>query len=137
MANLQHPDDKWRVYPDLMVPAVDYIRAMRVRTLMIREFGEFLAPFDAIATPTQPTVACPVDVKFSTWGKGFESTQVSAATNLTGVPAITVPNGFGADHLPTGLQLVAAAHREPVLVQIASQYQQKTGWHREVPPEFP
>jgi aspartyl-tRNA(Asn)/glutamyl-tRNA(Gln) amidotransferase subunit A len=136
VANLQHPDDKWRVYPDLMVPAVDYIRAMRVRTLMVREFGDFLAPFDAVVTPTQPTVACPIDVKFSTWGKGFESTQISAASNLTGVPAITVPNGFGADHLPTGLQLVAAAHREAMLISVASLYQERTGWHREMPPEF-
>ncbi len=137
LAQLTHPDDRWRVYPDLMIPAVDYIRAMRVRTLMIRELGEFLKPFDAVATPTHATVACPVDVKFSNWGKGFESTQISAASNLTGVPAITIPNGFGADHLPTGLQLVAAAHRESTLVAIASACQQKTTWHRESPPEFP
>jgi aspartyl-tRNA(Asn)/glutamyl-tRNA(Gln) amidotransferase subunit A len=136
VADLQHPDDRWRVYPDLMVPAVDYIRAMRVRTLMMRQLGDFLAPFDAVATPTHATVACPVDVKFSVWGKGFETTQISAATNLTGVPAITAPNGFGADHLPTGLQLVAAAHREPTLIEIASRYQQRTDWHRERPPEF-
>lgn len=136
VAELTHPDDKWRVYPDLMIPAVDYIRAMRVRTLMIREFGDFLKPFDAIATPTQPTVACPVDVRFSSWGKGFESTQISAASNLTGAPAITVPNGFGAGHLPTGLQLVAPAHREQSLISLAHAYQQKTAWHRETPPEF-
>ncbi len=136
VAELTHSDDKWRVYPDLMIPAVDYIRAMRVRTLMIREFGDFLKPFDAIATPTQPTVACPVDVRFSAWGKGFESTQISAASNLTGAPAITVPNGFGADHLPTGLQLVAPSHREQSLISLAHAYQQKTAWHRETPPEF-
>ncbi len=84
VADLSHPDDRWRVYPDLMIPAVDYLRALRVRTVMIRAMAEFMAPFDAVATPTQPTVSCPVDVKFGVWGKGFESTQISAASNLTG-----------------------------------------------------
>jgi len=137
VASLTHPDDQWRVYPDLMIPAVDYIRAMRVRTVMVRQLGQFLQRFDAVATPTLPTFSCPVDVRFSVWGKGFESTQISAASNLTGAPAITIPNGFGADHLPTGLQFVAAAHCEQSLVSLADAVQERTRWHRETPPEFP
>jgi aspartyl-tRNA(Asn)/glutamyl-tRNA(Gln) amidotransferase subunit A len=136
LAGLTAPDDKWRVYPDLMIPAVDYLRAMRVRSIIIREFGKLVEQFDAIATPTLPTVACPVDVRFSTWGKGFESTQISAASNLAGIPAITVINGFGADNLPTGLQLVGPAHSEYRLAAIAEAYQKQTTWHRQTPPGF-
>jgi aspartyl-tRNA(Asn)/glutamyl-tRNA(Gln) amidotransferase subunit A len=136
VAELAHPEDKWRIYPDLLIPAVDYIRAMRVRTVVMRQFGEFLKPFDAVVTPTLATVACPIDVTFSTWGRGFESTQISAASNLAGVPAITVPNGFGADHLPTGLQLVAAADGDHALTALAAEYQSRTTWHKQKPPQF-
>jgi aspartyl-tRNA(Asn)/glutamyl-tRNA(Gln) amidotransferase subunit A len=55
--------------------------------------------------------------------------------NLLGVPACSVPAGFTADGLPVGLQLVAAPHREDVLLRLAHAYQQVTDWHQRRPAE--
>ena len=76
---------------------------------MMRSMDEFAKQFSAIATPTLATVAGPIDRSFGEWSKGFETSQIGAASNLAGIPAITIPIGFGADHLPTGLQLIGRA----------------------------
>lgn len=136
IAELAAPEDRWRVYPDLMVSAVDYIRALRVRTLIMRSIDEFAKQYSAIATPTLATVAGPIDRPFGEWSKGFETSQIGAASNLAGIPAITIPIGFGADHLPTGLQLVGRAFEERAIVAIAEEYQRRTKWHEESPMEF-
>jgi aspartyl-tRNA(Asn)/glutamyl-tRNA(Gln) amidotransferase subunit A len=136
IAELAAPEDRWRVYPDLMVSAVDYLRALRVRTLIMREMDEFAKRYAAIVTPTLATVAGPVDLPFGEWSKGFETSQIGAASNLAGIPAVTIPDGFGAEHLPTGLQLVGRAFEERAIVAIAEEYQRRTKWHLESPPEF-
>src|SRR5579871_5470941 len=54
--------------------------------------------------------------------------------NHFGTHAMTVPCGFSKDGLPIGLQIAAAANREPVILQLAYAYQQSTDWHRRTPP---
>lgn len=54
----------------------------------------------------------------------------------TGFPAITVPMGFTADNLPTGLQIVGKLFEEPVIIKFAYAYEQATH-HRQPPSEFP
>ena len=58
----------------------------------------------------------------------------TAAFNHFGTPALTLPCGFSKDGLPIGLQIVAAAYREPVVLQVAYAYQQSTDWHKRTPP---
>lgn len=136
IAEMAAPEDRWRIYPDLMIPAVDYLRAMRLRTVVQRELDAVLQRLTAIVTPTLSTVAGPNDVPFSEWAQGFESTRISGASNLAGAPAISVPNGFGEDQLPTGLQFVGRVFEEAGLTAAASEYQRRTDWHRKSPPEF-
>jgi aspartyl-tRNA(Asn)/glutamyl-tRNA(Gln) amidotransferase subunit A len=78
-------------------------------------------------------VAGPVDVRFGEWSRGFSSTQIGGAANVAGIPGITVPNGSGADGLPTGLQLTGRAFDENVIIGIAQEYQRRTDWHRRHP----
>ena len=54
--------------------------------------------------------------------------------NLAGQPAISVPNGFGPNNLPTGIQFTGRAWSEARLLTIAHAYQQATDWHRRRPP---
>ena len=54
--------------------------------------------------------------------------------NLTGLPAISVPCGFGSDGLPIGLQIAAAAFAEPMALRIARAYESATQWHLRHPP---
>ena len=57
-----------------------------------------------------------------------------APFNTTGQPAISLPLHWSADGLPIGVQLVAAAGREDLLLQVASQLEQAAPWADRVPP---
>lgn len=60
--------------------------------------------------------------------------QYTAQFNVTGQPAISLPLHWSADGLPIGVQFVAAANREDVLVRIASQLEAAAPWRDKVPP---
>src|SRR3989454_26616 len=118
----------------LAVSARAYLRAVRVRRLMGRAYDELLKPFDAIATPTRTTVASPLDKAFrDAYPEVRGGVSMIGASNVVGVPAISVPNGFGPGGLPTGLSLVARAFDEAKLVRITRAYQARTDWHKRRP----
>ncbi|MEX1097189.1 MAG: amidase, partial [Planctomycetales bacterium] len=128
------PEDRWGAHAALLIPAKDYINALRLRGRIQRALDAMLAKCDAIVTPTLSTVAPPIDAPFSAYGRGFAGTSIGGAGNAAGVPAITVPNGFGESNLPTGLQFVARAFEEDRLIAIADAYQRNTDWHTRRPP---
>ena len=55
--------------------------------------------------------------------------------NFVGLPAVSVPCGFGADGLPVGLQIVGRSNEEATVLAIAHAYEQATPWHTRRPPE--
>jgi aspartyl-tRNA(Asn)/glutamyl-tRNA(Gln) amidotransferase subunit A len=126
-------EDRWKLRSHLMIPAVTYIRALRVRRKIQVVLDDWLREFDAIVVPAMNTVAGPIDQMFHVWAEGFSSTQLSGAANVAGLPAIGLPNGLGAGDLPTGLELVGRAFSESVLLEIGKEYQRRTNWHRNVP----
>jgi aspartyl-tRNA(Asn)/glutamyl-tRNA(Gln) amidotransferase subunit A len=126
--------DKWGGYPGAAVLAVDYLQAMRVRTKMKRELDRLQARFDALVAPTRSTVAYPLDRDFDRAYPGRNGgPPLIPAGNLAGQPAVSVPNGFGANGLPTGLQFTGRAWSEARLLRLAWAYQQATDWHRRRP----
>jgi aspartyl-tRNA(Asn)/glutamyl-tRNA(Gln) amidotransferase subunit A len=52
---------------------------------------------------------------------------------VAGVPAISIPNGFGSDKLPTAMQFMANPWSENTLIEIATEYQKRTNWHVQRP----
>jgi amidase len=60
--------------------------------------------------------------------------QYTAQINVTGQPAVSLPLHWSADGLPMGVQFIAAANREDVLVRIASQLEAAAPWRDKVPP---
>ena len=122
-------EDRWGLYSALTIPAKDYINAMRIRAIIQRELDDALTPYDAVVSPTLPTVAYPVDRSWDDYRKGLAGSQIGGATNAAGVPAISIPNGFGEEGLPTGLQLAGRAFSESRLLAIAQSYQHQTDWH--------
>ncbi|MEZ6065496.1 MAG: amidase [Planctomycetaceae bacterium] len=128
-------EDRWKIWSDLMIPATDYIRALRVRGRIQQELASWLQPFDGVLAPAMNTVAGPVDRPFHEWARGFSSTQLSGASNVAGLPALGLPCGFGAGGLPVGLQLVGRAFDEATLLEIGQRYQSRTDWHRRRPLE--
>jgi len=135
LSQLTAPEDRTGGYPALAVSAPDYLRALRVRRPMQRALDDFLKKFDALAVPTRTTVASPLDKSFRDgWPGVTGGANVIGPTNVVGVPAVSVPNGFGVQNLPTGLSFTARAFDEGKLVTLARLYQSRTDWHTRRPP---
>jgi Asp-tRNA(Asn)/Glu-tRNA(Gln) amidotransferase A subunit family amidase len=132
--DLTAPEDRIGMVDRFAIPAVDYLRAQRVRRLAGRALDALLAPFDAIVAPTQPNVAPPLGQRFRDFFDDAGIPNLGGAGNLCGLPSITVPNGFGAGGLPTGLEIMARADADARALSIATAYQARTDWHRRRPP---
>lgn len=121
-------------FAGLMVSAVDYLQAMRVRAPMRRAVAEFYSKFDAVVSPTRQTVSYPVGPDFDKAYPGVGGGPgLIPAGNLCGLPAIGIPNGFGENGLPTSLHFMGPALSELTVVRLARAYQEKTDWHRRQP----
>ncbi len=114
--------------------AVDYIDALRQRAIMIADFDLAFGAYDAIVSPSLPTVAYPIALPFGTAYPKFPgAVDLIAAGNLTGWPAICCPNGFGERGLPTGVALLGRPFEEVKLASIARSYQSRTNFHARRP----
>ena len=143
LRELRAKADRVGGYASAMLPAVDYIHALRIREKVRRPFAELFQKFDLLAAPTRPTVAFPISVDFDKafpeLAQGRPENFVSpsgaliSSGNLVGYPAISLPNGFGREGLPTGLQLLAAPFREETLVAAAGELQRQSDFHQRRP----
>ena len=126
-------EDRSGGHASMVIPAKDYINAMRIRVKIQKAMDELLSRYDAIVTPTLSTVAYPNDRPWREYHRGFSNTNIGGAGNAAGLPAVCVPNGFGEKHLPTGLQFVGRAFDENRLIAVADAYQSRTDWHTKHP----
>jgi aspartyl-tRNA(Asn)/glutamyl-tRNA(Gln) amidotransferase subunit A len=133
VGELASPEGRVGGYAASLVTAVDYLHAMRMRVPMRRAWGEFFRKYDVLVAPARATVAYPVNKTFDQAWPGVGATSPIGASNLVGVPAISVPNGFGQEGLPTGIQFIGAAWSELTLVELADKYQRVTDWHKRRP----
>jgi aspartyl-tRNA(Asn)/glutamyl-tRNA(Gln) amidotransferase subunit A len=130
---LASPTGRIGGYSASLVTAVDYLHAMRLRAPMRRAWAEFFTKYAMLVAPSRSTVAYPINKTFDQAYPDISASSPIAASNLVGVPAISVPNGFGENNLPTGIQFVGPAWSESALVAMAEKYQQATDWHRRRP----
>lgn len=101
------------------IPAVDYVNAMRARTLAMQTWDAMMSRFDVIVTPTSAA-----------------NLSQLVATNLTGHPAVILPNGFREDGTPVSLTFLGPLFGEGKLLALADAYQQATGFQLKRPPAF-
>jgi Asp-tRNA(Asn)/Glu-tRNA(Gln) amidotransferase A subunit family amidase len=99
------------------IPAVEYIQANRVRTLVMREMERILEGVDCWVAPS--------------FGGGN-----LLLTNLTGHPAVVVPNGFASDGTPTSVTFNGRLFGESEVLALARAYQEATGFHTKHPQQF-
>jgi aspartyl-tRNA(Asn)/glutamyl-tRNA(Gln) amidotransferase subunit A len=66
----------------------------------------------------------------------YLSDVYTIAANLAGLPAMSIPCGFGRGELPVGLQLVGDYFAEGRMLNVAHRFQQATDWHDRIPPAF-
>lgn len=131
---LASPTGRIGGYSASLVTAVDYLHAMRLRAPMRRAWAQFFTKYAILVAPSRSTVAYPINKTFDQAYPDVSASSPIAASNLVGVPAISVPNGFGENNLPTGIQFVGPAWSESALIAMAEKYQQATDWHRRRPP---
>ncbi len=99
------------------IPAVEYIQANRYRSILIEEMHALFQEYDVIVTPS------------------FAGNQLQI-TNLTGHPALCMPNGFTENGSPTSITFLANLFDEEKLIMLGKAYQDKTDWQKKRPPYF-
>jgi aspartyl-tRNA(Asn)/glutamyl-tRNA(Gln) amidotransferase subunit A len=110
-----------------------YLKAQKVRTLIKQEFDQAFEKYDALVTPTSPTVAFKLGEKLEDPMQMYLSDVCTLPINIAGIPAISVPAGF-AGGLPIGMQIMGKPFNEETLLRIAFAYEQATDWHKRKPP---
>ena len=94
-----------------LIPAVEYIRAQRARTLLIEKFEKFMADWDVLVIPPN---------------------SLLTTTNLTGNPQVVMKCGF-VNNLPRSIGFLGRIYDEGAPLRVALAYEQATGWHRKNP----
>lgn len=112
-----------------------YVQAQKVRRLIKQDFDEAFKHCDVIAGPTSPSTAFGLGEKQTDPIAMYLSDIYTIATNLAGLPGMSIPAGF-VNNLPVGLQLIGDVWSEARLLNIAHRYQQETAWHQQIPSAF-
>jgi Asp-tRNA(Asn)/Glu-tRNA(Gln) amidotransferase A subunit family amidase len=97
-----------------LIPAVEYLQANRVRTLLMREMAQIMTDVDLFVAPS------------------FGGDNL-LLTNLTGHPAVALPNGFRQDGSPGSITFTGRLFDETTLLAVAHLYQDATGFHQRHP----
>jgi aspartyl-tRNA(Asn)/glutamyl-tRNA(Gln) amidotransferase subunit A len=114
-----------------------YLKAQQVRTLIRRDYEAAFAGVDVIAMPTSPTGAFPLGERIEDPVQMYLSDVFTVSANLAGLPAVTVPCGFTADHLPVGLQFTGRAMEDATVLRVADAFERVTSWSNERPSTAP
>jgi aspartyl-tRNA(Asn)/glutamyl-tRNA(Gln) amidotransferase subunit A len=109
-----------------------YLKAQKVRTIIRREFDQAFEKYDALITPTSPTVPFKIGEKADNPIQMYLSDVCTLPINIAGLPAISIPAGF-VDGLPVGLQIIGKPFAEETLLRVAYAYEQAAGWWTRTP----
>jgi aspartyl-tRNA(Asn)/glutamyl-tRNA(Gln) amidotransferase subunit A len=109
-----------------------YKKALKVRNLIKQDFEKAFKSYDAIISPTSPSIAFKFGEKTKDVLSMYLSDIYTVPVNIAGLPGISVPCGF-AEGLPVGLQFIGNYFREDVLFNLAYSYEQSTEWHKLAP----
>ncbi len=97
-----------------------YGKALKVRTLILRDFAVAYEKVDVLVTPTSPTTAFGFGDKTADPMSMYVNDVCTIPSNLSGHPAISVPFGVGDDGLPIGVQILGPAQSEPIIFSVAA-----------------
>ncbi len=110
-----------------------YEKASRVRTLIIEDFKEAFKACDIIAGPTTPTPPFGIYDMLDDPLSLYLLDIYTVPANLAGLPALSIPCGFTTSGLPIGMQLMAPAFGEDLLLGAGITFQAHTSFHEERP----
>ncbi len=113
-----------------------YLKALKVRTLIRRDFEEAFERFDVLLGLVSPTPAFRLGEKLDDPFQMYLSDVFTLPQPIAGIPSISVPAGFAnwqEESLPVGIQLMARPFDEASLLRVAHAYEQATAWHTQRP----
>ena len=110
-----------------------YLQAQKIRRLIAEDFRAAFSQCDVIAGPVAPTVAWALGQNASDPVADYLADIFTLPASLAGLPGMSVPAGFGAHHMPVGLQLIGNYFQEARLLNVAHRLQQATDFHLRKP----
>jgi aspartyl-tRNA(Asn)/glutamyl-tRNA(Gln) amidotransferase subunit A len=123
-------DFRSRALPSVLFTANDYVQATREHRRMMVEMEPLYARFDAFVTAGMgeaPNISDYRSVSF--WQKA----SLLTAWNVTSQPVLMLPNGFGGNGLPLGMQILGRPFGEEAILRIGHAYERATEWHTRRP----
>jgi aspartyl-tRNA(Asn)/glutamyl-tRNA(Gln) amidotransferase subunit A len=131
VAELNDPLGKIGGYMNEEISASDFILAQRIRLVLQKKMEELFSQVDVLATASLPVTASQIDANLDL-ALTFAD-PIGGIGNICGLPAISVPCGFGQRGLPVGLQFIARPLDDAKVVQAARLFQRQTDWHQKRP----
>ncbi len=123
-------DFRSRALPAVLFTANDYIQATREHRRMMVEMEPLYAHFDAFVTAGMGEAPRLSDYRsVSFWQKP----SLLTAWNVTGQPVLALPNGFGRNGLPLGMQILGRPFGETTILRVGHAYERATEWHTRRP----
>lgn len=119
-----------------------YLKAQKVRRLLVNEFDEVFKKVDVLLCPATPNIAGKIGKAADDPLFGYISDQLNIPAALAGLPALSVPCGFGKPkdgenvELPVGLQIIGPQWGEERIFKVGYAYQQVTEFHKMKPTGF-
>jgi aspartyl-tRNA(Asn)/glutamyl-tRNA(Gln) amidotransferase subunit A len=110
-----------------------YLRAQKIRRLILADFEAAFTQVDAILTPTSPTPAFKRGERSQDPLAMYLSDVYTISVNLAGLPAISVPSGFTQSGLPIGLQVIGKAFGEEDMFAVAHAFEQAHDYQQQTP----
>ncbi len=112
-----------------------YLQAQKIRRLIAQDFTEAYKQCDIIMGPTVPSTAFKTGEKTDNPVEMYLQDIYTIATNLAGLPGMSIPAGFSQD-MPVGLQVIGNYFDEARMLNVGHAYQQVTDWHTKIPKGF-
>ena len=105
-----------------------YLRAQKVRALILRDFTEAFAHVDALVTPTAPAAPFAQGEKMDDPVQMYLNDEFTVPADLAGVPAMSVPAGLDANGLPIGLQVIGKPFDEETVFAVGAALERAAGF---------
>lgn len=109
-----------------------YLKALKVRTLLKRDFDEAFKKYDVLITPIAPTLPFKIGENIKDSITMYLGDICTVTINLVGIPGIAIPCGF-IDGLPVGMQILGKPFSEELLFNVAHKFEQSNDFHLRKP----
>lgn len=109
-----------------------YLKALKVRTLIRRDFESAFEKYDCLVSPTSPSVAFKLGDRVDDPLAMYLSDLFTVPANMAGIPAISLPCGFS-EGLPVGMQIMGKAFAEETILKVAHAFEKNSDFQGQKP----